>query len=125
MVKLFMEENNELKVDEEKRGTLQPVIHNALQSGNLELNRWILRTDTSWRGKCTERYRNVVVSVLKSDSAEVFDIWQNIFLHVPKSFLFCEEIFEKTVLNTAKKFPQQEARMIEFWRRLVKANVVG
>ncbi|MBE3046122.1 hypothetical protein IMZ48_27010 [Candidatus Bathyarchaeota archaeon] len=125
MVRLFLKGNNELKEDERKRGTLRPVIHNAIQSGNLELTRWILHTDASWRGDRRERYRDVVVSVLKSDSAEVFDIWQNIVLHMPKSYGFCEEIFEKTVLNTAKKFPQQEARMLEFWRRLVEVNVVG
>lgn len=125
MVELFLKGNNEMEDADRRHGTLRPVIQNAIQSGNLDLTRWILRKAVVWRQGRKRRYRDVIVAVLKTDSAEVFDIWQDIVAPLGKSWILCEEIFEKTVLNTAKKFPQQEVRMFEFWRRLVETHTVG
>lgn len=125
MVKLFLKGNNEMEKADKTHGKLRLVIQNAIQSGNLELTGWILDKAVVWRQGRKQRYRDVVVAVLKTDSAEVFDIWQDIVAPLENSWILREEIFEKTVLNTAKKFPQQEVRMFEFWRRLVETRAVG
>ena len=124
LVKLFLERDEEPKWLEKEKGTLRPVIHNAIQSGNLELTQWILEKATEWRDKPDGRYRDVVVEVLRSDSAEVFDIWQNIYTSVRNPYHLRNEIFDKTVLRTATKFPQQDMRMLELWRRLNEINSV-
>ena len=122
MVKLFLEGNSEMVEGDGMDGKLRPVIQNAIQSGNLELIRWILHKTAAWRRRRKLKYRDVIVAVLKSDSAEVFDIWQDIVTLFENSQTILQEMFEKTVLNTAKKFPQQEARMLQFWRRLFETS---
>ncbi|SPO07054.1 uncharacterized protein DNG_09748 [Cephalotrichum gorgonifer] len=116
-----------LEWDDEKQGPRSPavkfnaVVHDAVQSGNLELTRWILARATARGCNPATRYRETVVAVLKSDSTEVFNIWHSMIIVSGESldnYLF-PELFEKTVLTTARRFPDQEMRLFETWRSLV------
>jgi len=101
------------------------VVQDALQSGNLELADWILDKATVWALCKPGRYRDVVVAVLKSDSAEVFDIWLRSIQSTERySSILAQELFEKSVLNTAKKFPDQEIRLVESWQQLLRSGKV-
>ena len=67
----------------------------------------------------------MVVAVLKSDSAEVFDIWLRSIQSTERySSILAQELFEKSVLNTAKKFPDQEIRLVESWQQLLRSGKV-
>ncbi|KAH6845632.1 hypothetical protein B0I37DRAFT_407111 [Chaetomium sp. MPI-CAGE-AT-0009] len=125
MVQLFLEWDEQ---EQEPRNTAVKfggVINHAIQSGNLELSRWILDRATAWGRQRPGRYRDAVVAVLKSDSAEIFEVWEDTISSVaPESAHIAQELFEKTVLNTAKRFPDQELRMFETWGRLVGTGKV-
>ncbi|KAK1765267.1 hypothetical protein QBC33DRAFT_496016, partial [Phialemonium atrogriseum] len=119
ITQLFLEWDDQKQEPRNAEVKFGVVIHDAVQSGNLELTRWILEKGTAWGCKRSGRYRDVVVAVLKSDSGEVFDIWENIVKSTENyNAHLAQELFEKTVLNTAKRFPEQEMRMVESWRLL-------
>ncbi|KAL2132802.1 hypothetical protein VTI74DRAFT_3371 [Chaetomium olivicolor] len=125
MVQLFLEWDKQKQEPRNTAVKFGSVINHAIQSGNLELSRWILDKATAWGGRRSGRYRDAVVAVLKSDSAEIFEIWENTITSIaPKSTHIAQELLEKTVLNTAKRFPDQELRMFETWRRLVDTGKV-
>lgn len=120
IIRLFLEWDDAKQEPRNAAVKFGVVIRDAIQSGNIELTRWILDKAIAWGCMGTGRHRETVVAVLKSDSAEVFDIWRdNIKSNRYHDRYLAQELFEKTVLNTAKKFPDQEMRMIESWRRLL------
>ncbi|KAM7210216.1 hypothetical protein V8F06_014405 [Rhypophila decipiens] len=60
--------NNEVKVD--------ALVHDALQSGDQVLSRCVLEKATHPHWRIKTPYRDTVVAVLKSDSADTFAIWK-------------------------------------------------
>lgn len=125
MVQLFLEWDEQKQEPRNTAVKFGGVINRAIQSGNLELSRWVLGKATAWGDRRAGRYRDTVVAVLKSDSAEIFEVWEDTITSVvPTRTHIPQELFEKTVLNTAKRFPEQEDRMFETWRRLVGTGEV-
>ncbi len=119
IVQLLLEWDNEKQ--EPRNGTIKfgGVIHDALQSGNPELARWILEKATAWGCERAGRYRDAVVAVLKSDSADIFELWQEIVTSAAhNSSYIMQELLEKTVLSTAKRFPDQEMLTFGIWTKL-------
>lgn len=107
--------NNEVKV-----GAL---VYDALQSGDQVLSRWVLEKATHHHRHIKTPYRDTVVAVLKSDSADAFAIWKETLADdkcpVPwASSSLVTELFEKPVLTTARRFPDQEQRLFDIWRWL-------
>ncbi|KAK4206730.1 hypothetical protein QBC37DRAFT_434516 [Rhypophila decipiens] len=105
--------NNEVKVD--------ALVHDALQSGDQVLSRCVLEKATHPHWRIKTPYRDTVVAVLKSDSADTFAIWKETLAdhkgpapRVSRSLV--TELFEKPVLTTARRFPDQEQRLFDIWR---------
>lgn len=122
MVRLLWEWDDENREPRNPEVKLGAVVHDALQSGDSALSRWILEKTTQYYPWRSPSYRDVVVAVLKSDSADLFAIWQDTLARcleggdeLYESLL--TELFEKPVLNTAKRFPDQEDRLFGVWRR--------
>jgi hypothetical protein len=119
IVQLLLEWDDQKQEPRNATVKLGSVIHDALQSGNQELARWILEKATVWGCQRAGRYRQAVVAVLKSDSADIFEIWQDTIMSAaPGSPFILQELLEKPVLSTAKRFPDQEVRMFEVWQKL-------
>ncbi|KAK0617622.1 hypothetical protein B0T14DRAFT_569112 [Immersiella caudata] len=125
IVQLLLEWDDERQEPSNDKVKLDLVVSDAAQSGNLELAAWALDKATAWSQADpeTRRYRSIVVAVLKSDSAEVFQAWHEVITSDKHSqgnvSLIASELFEKTVLNTAKRFPNQQMRLFATWRQLV------
>lgn len=122
MVQLLWEWDDENEVPRNPEVKFGAIVHDALQSGNPALSRWILEKTTRYCWLHGPPYRDVVVAVLKSDSADAFATWNDTLAHCkapdrPHAELV-KELFEKSVLNTAKRFPDQEHRLFGVWRSL-------
>jgi len=125
IIQLFLEWDDEKQEPRNTQVKFGGVVHDAIQSGNHHLIRWILDKSTTWGCEGAGRYRDAVVAILKSNSAEVFDIWLDTVKTIEEYNAFlASELFERTVLNTAKKFPDQERRMVESWQLLVETDRV-
>lgn len=126
MVQLFLEWDEQKQEPQNTAVKFGGVVNHAIQSGNLELSRWVLDKATAWGSQHAGRYRDAVVAVLKSDSAEVFQVWEDTIISVAlqngENTYIAQELLEKTVLNTAKRFPDQELRLFETWRRLASTG---
>jgi len=129
IVQMLLEWDDEMEKPTNDKVRLHAVVSDALQSSNVELARWILDKATAWSRKHFQarRYRDMVVAVLKSDSGEMFDVWHDVITsdryNTGDCFL-ADELFEKTVLNMAKRFPEQQMRLFVTWRRLVELGSV-
>ena len=124
IVQMLLEWDDKRQEPRNEKVKLGLVVNDAVQSGNLELTRWILDKATAWgcRGRTNTRYRDVVVAVLKSESAEIFETWQDVIMsdrYAQDSPLW-RGLFEETVLSTARRFPEQQMRMFGSWRRLAE-----
>jgi len=130
IVQMLLEWDDEMEKPVNDKVKLHAVVSDALQSGNLELARWILDKATAWSRNHFQarRYRDMVVAVLKSDSGEVFSVWHDVIISDRYNTGGCfpaDELFEKTVLNMARRFPDQQMRLFVTWRRLVELGSVS
>ena len=102
------------------------LVHDAIQSGKSDVIRWILDKATSWGGIKGRKYRDIIIAVIKSESPEAFDIWHDIITSTTSyNNNINQELFEKTVLTTLHKYPDQEIRMFDTWRVLDKRSLLS
>jgi hypothetical protein len=104
--------------------TLQ-IIQGAIKSHEMELVKWILTKPKEWE-MAPSCYRQVISAVIRSDSPEIFKAWEESLGEVMCGTSGTEyvipgiEFVTSVVLNAAKKFPMQELRLMEVWRRLAR-----
>jgi len=106
-----------------------PIVQAAIKSQDEELVQWIMTKLVEWKTK--NHYRHVIAAVIKSDSAEIFRIWEDSIAETTSSLpeydrpKIQEALVSAVVLNAAKKFPAQEARLLGVWGALARAGTLG
>jgi len=125
MVRLFLEWDEDQHKPRNDAVKFIVVIQDAIQSANPELMRWILCKAAYWGSVSGRKYRDVVLAIGKSESTDAFDIWQEVITSLlsPNDNLI-KELFEKTVLTTINKYPDQDARLHDTWKTLYQKGLL-
>lgn len=110
-----------------KQDSLQRVVEAVVQSGHIELTKWILEKTIHWDKNDFLPYRKVVAAVMKSPSLEVVQLWKGTVFNAHPSMLpqICQHFIDNHVLSAARRFVFNEAELLAVVERFFNMGMIN